>query len=176
VSVGNLATAKSLDRPTELKFRDRQELWKSILDTILQYVVRQSKRAASGKLRLASKDTAEAAPIEISFPPILEHDVAETMAAIVSGATLNGSPNASTIDRETLSKLVLTALGVADVQAVIDMLKPQWEEEDARAADAAANLPTPGGKQADPNADPGVTEAVRGLREAIDALRKKVAA
>ena len=173
VSVGTLATAKSLDRPTELKFRDRQELWKSVLDTILQYVVARSRSAASGKLRMVGKQSTERAPIEIHFPPILEHDIAEQMAAIVSGATLNGSPNASTMDRETLSKLILNALGVPNVQEVIDLLRVQWEEEDAQAAAAAANLPGGGG---DPTADPGVAEAVKGLREAIDALRKKVAA
>lgn len=166
VSVGTLATAKSLDRPTELKFRDRQELWKSILDTILQYVVARSKSAANGKMRLVGKQSAERAPIEIYFPPILEHDITEQMNAIVTGATLNGSTLADTMDRETLSKLVLNALGVPNAREIIDLLKAQWEAEDAQADDA----------QTAPPVDPDVAEAVRGLREAIDALRSKVAA
>lgn len=164
VSVGTLATAKSLDRPTELKFRDRQELWKGILDTILQYAIARSQSAANGRLRLVGK--VERAPLEIHFPPILEHDVTEQVNAIVAGATLNGSALAGTMDRETLSKLVLNALGVSNVQEVIDLLKAQWEEEDAQADDA----------QTAPPVDPDVAEAVRGLREAIDALRSKVAA
>lgn len=167
VSVGTLATAKSLDRPTELKFRDRQELWKSILITILRYVCARSKSAANGRLRQVNN---EEIPIEVSFPPILEHDIAEQMAAIVSGATLNGSPNANTMDRETLSKLVLGALGVPDVQAVLDRMQAIWDEEDARKADAAANLP-PGGNPAQAQPDP-VVEAVRDLHRAIEALRK----
>ena len=163
VSVGNLATAKSLDRPTELKFRDRQMLWADVLTTILKYVVKMSR----GVQRI------DEVLITVTFPPILEHDIAEQMGAIVAGATLNGSALASTIDRETLSKLVLNALSVPNVQEVLDELKAQWAEEDARKAEMAANLPTPGGKQ--PPADP-VAEAVRNLSEAIEALRAKVAA
>ena len=113
VSVGTLATAKSLDRPTELKFRDRQELWKSILKTILGHVVSKSRGAANGRLRTAQ---AQVAPITVEFPPILEHDITEQMGAIVAGATMNGSALANTIDRETLSKLVLTTLGVPNVR------------------------------------------------------------
>mgnify|MGYP000213869178 FL=1 len=154
-----MATTES----TELKFRDRQMLWADVLTTILKYVVKMSR----GVQRI------DEVLITVTFPPILEHDIAEQMGAIVAGATLNGSALASTIDRETLSKLVLNALSVPNVQEVLDELKAQWAEEDARKAEMAANLPTPGGKQ--PPADP-VAEAVRNLSEAIEALRAKVAA
>ncbi|MTI82594.1 MAG: hypothetical protein FH756_01585 [Firmicutes bacterium] len=49
-STGNLATAKSMERPMELMFRDRQQLWSSILCEILQFVIEQSVRAPRGKL------------------------------------------------------------------------------------------------------------------------------
>jgi hypothetical protein len=46
-NVGNHATAKTLDRPTELKFLDRQTLWADIHQDILQYVIDQSALAES---------------------------------------------------------------------------------------------------------------------------------
>lgn len=51
VSTGNLATATSLDRPTETVFLARQEAWVQILTTIGVYVLKTSARAPSGKLR-----------------------------------------------------------------------------------------------------------------------------
>lgn len=55
-STGSLATAQSLDRPTELKFLERQEHWRHILQRILSYVVQRSGGAPSGKLREAWGD------------------------------------------------------------------------------------------------------------------------
>ena len=55
-SAGSLATAKSLDRPTELKFLEAQERWRMILGRICRYVLRSSNGAPSGKIREAFKD------------------------------------------------------------------------------------------------------------------------
>src|SRR5690606_19652667 len=38
-SVGSLATAKSLDRPTELAIKDRQSLWIDVLNAIHDFVL-----------------------------------------------------------------------------------------------------------------------------------------
>lgn len=51
VSTGNLATATTLDRPTELVFLERQQSWQEDLVTIAQYFLNASKSAPSGKLR-----------------------------------------------------------------------------------------------------------------------------
>ena len=56
VSTGNLATATSLDRPTELVFLERQEAWREDLVIIGEYVLEVSARAANGKLREALND------------------------------------------------------------------------------------------------------------------------
>ncbi len=153
VSTGNLATAKSLDRPTELKFRDRQELWKSILITILEYAIARNQRAANGRLRLAG---AEAKPqIRVTFPPILEHDIREQIGAIVQGATLDGKEPVS-ITWQTTARLVLEALGVADVKAEIEALEDQREEQEDE-----TNVQSPK-----------VAEALRELRTAITRLHE----
>jgi hypothetical protein len=53
VSTGNLATATTLDRPTELAFGEAQEDWREILVTIATYVLNVSKGAVAGQLREA---------------------------------------------------------------------------------------------------------------------------
>lgn len=53
VSVGTLATATTLDRPTELVFLERQEAWREDLVIIAKYVLSVSARASNGKLREA---------------------------------------------------------------------------------------------------------------------------
>jgi len=50
-STGSLATAVSLDRPTELKFLADQELWRYVLSTIITFMLTTSMRAAKGGLR-----------------------------------------------------------------------------------------------------------------------------
>jgi hypothetical protein len=153
VSTGNLATAKSLDRPTELKFRDRQELWKSILITILEYAIARNQRAANGRLRIAGGETKP--EIRVTFPPILEHDIRETIGAIVEGTTLGGkTPAVATW--QTTARLVLEALGVADVKAELAALEDEWDDEDSN-----TNVQTPQ-----------VAEALRELRTAITRLHE----
>ncbi len=51
VSTGNLATATTLDRPTELCFLEKQESWREDLQTVAQYVLKVSGGAPSGRLR-----------------------------------------------------------------------------------------------------------------------------
>ena len=53
VSTGNLATATTLDRPTELVFLEKQEAWSEDLVIIARYVLEVSKAAPKGQLREA---------------------------------------------------------------------------------------------------------------------------
>jgi len=142
-STGNLATAKTLDRPTELKFRDRQELWRHIFTTVLEYAIVRSKRAAGGALRPYGDDYHS--PITVSYPPILEHDITEQVRAIISAATLDGKTPAGTIPLEHISRMVLTALGVQNVEEIVAAIE---------------DIPD--------DVEPQVAEALRGLRSAID--------
>jgi hypothetical protein len=135
VSVGTLATAESLDRPTELKFRDRQTLWQDGLQEILQYVIQRA--AASGYLGLElrrvdeeSNDSVQESvwkvfkdgkevdtTVEIHFPPILERDMKKVVESVIEGTTLNGRPELPQpmIPRRETSRLILQALNVSDV-------------------------------------------------------------
>ena len=50
-TTGSLATAASLDRPTELQFLARQESWRETVQNIGHFVLKQSLRSPGGKLR-----------------------------------------------------------------------------------------------------------------------------
>lgn len=138
MNTSNLATAKSLDRPTELKFVDRQALWTSIYQVILGYVLARSKRAANGGMRSVAKPV----KITVSFPPILEHDIAETIGAIALAATLDGKAPAGTIDMETIARLVLEALGVQNIDEVLKRIAAEKADREAKAAAIAKQIDT----------------------------------
>lgn len=159
VSVGTLATARSLDRPTELKMSNRQTLWEDVFQNIFTYVKEQSIRAAGGLLKGTVEEDEDGTPIiqlsndaddsvYITFPPILEHDVSASVDAIVKAATLGGAGMlAGTIDLKNVSRMLLAALGEKDVDAILQDM-----------------FPDKGQREAVPQA---VTEALRELRDAI---------
>lgn len=152
-SVGTLATAKSLDRPTELMMRDRQTLWGDVLGQIHDYVLLQQVKAPQGALRglgtvaveLEDGRRVEAvrwsedvnAHVAIDWPPLIEHDVTAAVAAISQAATLNGQTLAGTINLETVSRLLLTALGVQDVDQILAQMADDETAEPAAASEAA---------------------------------------
>jgi hypothetical protein len=111
---GNLATAKTLDRPTELAIRSRQSLWADYDRDIFGYAI--AVRQRRGEFRNADPN------ITVSFPQVIEHDTESMVKAIVAAATLSGNIDAGTIPAEQLSRMLLQALGVEDVDSVLDDL------------------------------------------------------
>lgn len=66
VSTGNLATATTLDRPTELAFMSLQEEWREDLCVIVKFALRNAIKAPNGKVREAlTKRHADLKVIEI---------------------------------------------------------------------------------------------------------------
>lgn len=176
VSVGTLATANSLDRPTELQMRNRQELWKEVHQAILAYVIEQAVRAPWGLLRGSIEEEDDGTPritlervedsttgelverdatVTVSFPSLLEHDVQARVQAIIQAATL-GAPGvpAGTISAATLARQLLTELGVDDVDAELDLLFPP-DATTGQASEAA------------------MVEVVRELREVLRPIAEK---
>lgn len=147
-SVGSLATATSLDRPTELKFLHAQARWKEDLSVICGYAVSQGSTAPAGAIKVAGNRNAPT--VLVSFPPILEHDLQTQIGAIVSAATLDGQVPAGTIDQRTLCAMLLHVLGVNKVDDIVEKMYPagsynplDWaaaspEERAALAADITA--------------------------------------
>ncbi len=158
-STGNLATAKSMERPMELMFVDRQALWADILRAICDYVIDWAVRAPSGTLHQQTTvddeglevitlplDDETGEPIDrsltITFPPILEKDTAALVGAFKTVATLDGQAPQS-MDLKTFLGLTLPLLGVADVDEMLANLFPEEEEatpEDGRVAEALRQL------------------------------------
>ena len=144
-SVGTLATARSLDRPTELKISSRQSLWSDILTDILDYVVLWAVETRILKGTIDKEDdgtplvtlevdpeTSEpkSAAIRVDFPPILEHDTQASIGAIIDASTLKGGSLSGTIDPITVSRMLLVALNVEDVEAALEILYPGGEIPD----------------------------------------------
>lgn len=123
--VGNLATAKTLDRPTELAILSRQQMWISHHRSVLDYSIEQAIRAR----RIPDADPG----LSISFPPILEHDVESSIRAVISAATLDGKVEAGTMPRDTLVRLLMEALGVDDIDEKLRQLDDEDQDTLARA-------------------------------------------
>ena len=172
VSVGTLATATSLDRPTELKMLSRQQFWAEVFKNILQFALRWAVLAPNGGLSGTVINEEDGTPrivvldpesgeeldttINVDFPPILQHDVDALIRATVSAATLDGKQLAGTIDALTVSRLLLSALGVENIDTLLDELYPGPES----VTPTAAPVQDDGQGQ--------MVEAIRELRTAVE--------
>jgi hypothetical protein len=136
--VGNHATAKTLDRPTELMMVQRRAFWGDEYRTMLEYVVRKAIQAPGGPLRGryrvtgngdtqsyavvgVARENGEAVDptVKVSWPPLLEHDITETVGAIVQAATLGGSQAQGVFGEQELARMLLSAFGVKDIDEKI---------------------------------------------------------
>lgn len=143
-STGNLATAKSMERPMELQFTNRQKLWRDVFKNIIYFAIQQ-KRPGSD------------AETDVTFPNLLEHSTKDMIEAIVSASTLNGSTAAGTIPLRKVTELLLKELGEENIEDSLNEWFPEGEEMSSQGTQAQ-------------NADDLVQEAVKELREAVNHL------
>lgn len=172
--VGNFATSKTLDRPTELRFNERRQLWRDVLMDLIQWAIDRDLEATRGLL--PQTITEEQREVQLSWPDLLERSVTERIQAVVDAATLSGRETAGTISEETVSRLLLVALGVEDVAGELGKIAV---ERAARAAKAAAlaqqTQPNPDDEEA-PADDEGdmsreaFVAALKDVREAAHAI------
>lgn len=140
--VGNFATSKTLDRPTELRFNERRNLWLEVFDAIVAYVIDANTASTRGLLRGRAL-TDEQRHVDLAFPDLLERSATERVEAVVTAATLSGHPTVGTIADDTTSRLLLGALQVDDIDAELQKLEEERAakaEEEAAAAKAALEL------------------------------------
>ena len=69
----------------------------------------------------------KSAAVRVDFPPILEHDTQSSVGAIIDASTLMGRSLSGTIDPITVSRMLLVALGVEDVEAALEIIYPGGE-------------------------------------------------
>lgn len=138
---GALATAKTLDRPTELYFVHRQAFWTSIHQGIARYAVDAAVRFGliTGGLKDYDRRTGqdmivppEKTTLELTFPPILEHDQKEVIEGINVASKF--------IPEETTSQLMLEALGVEGIKDALEQMAKEREERKARQLEIASKM------------------------------------
>lgn len=151
---GALATAKSLDRPTELRIKGRQQFWSGVYRQIFGFVLLWGVRAPRGALRRLGRvvpppTTDPAAPpsvkwrrgidptISIDWPQVVEADALQQIQALVQAAPF--------LPTELVSQLMMVALEVDGIDKWLDTLR---KERKSTSAPAAAGAADPEQKQA----------------------------
>ena len=138
MNTSNLATATSLDRPTELNFMEKQEVWREDLVVLATYQLKAALGAASGRLREAKRKDVQirerarvrnsrgrfvyesaAKPdqitVMVNFPSIIEADVPANIASIVNAATFgNKAGEIVGIDEKEAVRLCNQELGIPE--------------------------------------------------------------
>ena len=182
-STGNLATAKAMERPMELMFRDRQQLWKSIFQEILNFVIKQSVKAPQGQLsgevyrddqgyefiQLGNDEEGEerSKMINISFPELLEKDTHARVEAILNAFTHQGMDIKPQYDIKYVTRLLLQALGEDNIDEKLEEMFPEGEQQPA--------LPAPGGEGAESRRTPNqlFIEAMQELKDQVKLLAEE---
>lgn len=184
LETANLATATTLDRPTELGFLEKQEAWVEDLTIMAKYVLEAAGKAPGGRLvesttkiletkrvlRRDGKRVYEAiaakkgeAHIRVIFPSIREGDLPMLVKAITQAATLdNKGGQVVGIDEKVMVRLLYEVLGsqfnIEDIEDLVESQYPDKAEGDVPAYDPARTyepLPAPIGRaQPSPGGQP----------------------
>lgn len=120
-STGNLATATAMELPMLKMFASYQKLWKDAMRDIYTIILDEDP----------DKDPAD---IEVELPPILVDDLAKLGTFLTSFTTM--FPEAKT---DSVLRLCLNAMGVEDIDDVLEEIKKNKVELEAKAADNVAN-------------------------------------
>jgi len=132
ISTGNLATATSLDRPTELKFKHDQEIWKEFFTRLARFVAARNARSITGKLRESVAAKNKQVEINVDFPPIIEGDIPLLSKSIVE-ATWNGrSGEVIGMDEKAAVLLLLRLHDVPNPDDLIELMYPSDEYKENR--------------------------------------------
>lgn len=123
---GARAVAETLDQPTELAMGQRRGLWTDVYQRILRFAITEAVRAPDGPLKgqilvdaygrettkLGGNTTAD---IQIDWPD-MDSDPDKVISSIVAASSTG------TIPPEEVARLLLTALGVKNVEEMVDAM------------------------------------------------------
>lgn len=160
---GARAVAETLKDPTILEMGLRRMLWQSKLDQLLHYVIDQAAVAPKGGIsgvvtvddwgdRIVTLKGIEDESIDWNWPPLDKLDAVATVNSIVNADSTQIMP------AETMVRLLLQALGVEDVDKVMqDMYDAQGNFIDPRvtAGQVAVDAHRAGNDPAGMYGDPG---------------------
>lgn len=125
---GARATAETLDKPTETAMGQRRDVWAAVLHRVLQYVIAESVRAPSGRLQgsiaadqWTGREVVSLAgdtdpTIDITWPRLDKVDPVAVVKAVVE------ANSTGTIPPEVIARLLLTAMGVRNVDQLIEAM------------------------------------------------------
>jgi len=143
-STGSLATAVSLDRPTELKFTERQRLISDFLKRQFNYVLQVSKTTPGGRMREAAKNgVTKPGKVSIKFPNVVEHDIQPMIQAITEIASMGGRTGiaAGLVDRRTICDLLLAEIGFENRGELLDKIYGKKYDPAADVTDQRSQVP-----------------------------------
>lgn len=181
--VGNLATAKTLDRPTELQVAERQQMWGQIVRDLCAFVVRASADAIrpvtpvtgivwernpdDGREMMVVAEPERDVTVDLSWPSILQDDEASRVTALIGAFTLDGKKLVDGMPEKVFVRLLFDAVGVPDVDEVLTRMYPDG-------IDSALTFPEPqqfglppAGDPNNPNAPQRPNPADQGAHEAM---------
>lgn len=131
---GARAVAETLDQPTELAMGQRRDLWGEVYQRLLRYVVTEAARAPKGPLKgqvkrdqVTGREVLVLAgetddTIDLAWPDLDETETGAVVNAIKVAA------DTGTVPPEVILRLLLTALGVRDVDGIMrDMVGEDGE-------------------------------------------------
>lgn len=182
VSTGNLATATTLDRPTELVFLEKQEFWRETLADICTFVLAVASKSPANLLTEAKRaKNAKPPDVMVTFPAIREGDQAVVINSIAAAMTLNNKGGQVVgIDEKQGVLLLFRTLGVEDAEAIVEEMYPEKEYDPDRTqeeepAPIMPAMPSPAGTvqtkvQGNPTSAPGQVDAQPlgdSMREAV---------
>lgn len=144
-TTGARATAETLDRPTELTMGSRRQVWTEVLSDITQHVIAEAVRAPQGKLRgtitmqdgrevveVTGDDGSRDTTVDITWPDLDDVEVSTLIEAIVKADATGRVPE------QVIARLLLEALGVSDVDGILDQLTDDQGRWIGTAPDVAA--------------------------------------
>jgi hypothetical protein len=193
-STGNLATTKTMEYPMLMMFRERQQLWTSVLLEIMNFVIDAAIMASwlpgrfvrnkyGEKEAVLANDTANEDPakrsepidrtVVVTFPDILEKSIKERIDAVMTAATLDGKPLAGTLDVVTVTRLMLEALGLDDIDEYMELLfpggkVPETDDEGEEGGEGNGSKPKTKTKvKEEPTVEEQFSAALRDLQTAI---------
>ncbi len=191
VQTGNLATATSLDRPTETVFLELQEAWIEDLTAISKFVLAVDAGASGGMLREAAAKHGQQfrilqmrrkrgkdghwyyeAPrkqpgvveVKVEFPAIREGDLPQLIQATVQALTL-GQPGYNGIDEKAAITKLGDLLGIPNNDELIETMFPSYDPVRPTADERDEQK-----QAAAAAAAPAIKEAARMLTEAARAM------
>ncbi len=146
-TTGARAVAETLDKPTVLEMGMRRLLWQTKLEQLLTHVITAAVEAPRGRLRGTTliddwgrKRTALAGgrfpTLDWTWPPLAELSPEVLINAIATADDTEKMPP------QTTARLLLQALGVKDVDQILDDMtddQGRWISPSTTAADAAVD-------------------------------------